>query len=157
VPSKGEEADVVVASLVRSNLHGSVGFLREPERINVLLSRARHGLILIGNAEFLLNAKSYAAREHWGRLLGTLRDSKSIVSGLPAQCQVHGTRASLSSPAAFLEHTPQGGCHMPCGQKMPCGHTCPLRCHPADQAHERVLCSQLVYTYCSEGHLTSRR
>lgn len=41
---QGEEADVVIASLVRSNKDRSVGFLREPERINVLLSRARHGV-----------------------------------------------------------------------------------------------------------------
>ncbi|KAL6759021.1 P-loop containing nucleoside triphosphate hydrolase protein, partial [Haematococcus lacustris] len=43
---QGEELDIVVASLVRSNSAGKVGFLKEPERINVLLSRARHGMIL---------------------------------------------------------------------------------------------------------------
>ncbi|KAG1673298.1 hypothetical protein FOA52_002578 [Chlamydomonas sp. UWO 241] len=154
---QGEEADVVVASLVRSNLHGSVGFLREPEHINVLLSRARHGLILVSNAECLLNAKSHAAREHWGRLLGALNESKSVLRGLPSQCHVHGTKATLDSPAAFLEHAPQGGCHMMCGQEMPCGHTCQLRCHPTDQAHEHVLCSHLVNSFCIGGHLMTNR
>jgi superfamily I DNA and/or RNA helicase len=53
LPPQGEESDVVIASLVRSNDSGSVGFLKEPERINVLLSRARHGLVLIGNSNTL--------------------------------------------------------------------------------------------------------
>jgi hypothetical protein len=48
---QGEEAKVVVVSLVRSNPRRKVGFLRTTNRINVLLSRAQHGLYLIGNAE----------------------------------------------------------------------------------------------------------
>ncbi|MCJ1402137.1 hypothetical protein MMC11_005356 [Xylographa trunciseda] len=39
---QGEEADVVIVSLVRSNEKKSCGFLRTTNRINVLLSRARH-------------------------------------------------------------------------------------------------------------------
>ncbi|KAF2670316.1 P-loop containing nucleoside triphosphate hydrolase protein [Microthyrium microscopicum] len=47
---QGEEADVIVISLVRSNAQRNCGFLRTSNRINVLLSRARHGCYLIGNA-----------------------------------------------------------------------------------------------------------
>ncbi|KAG2965795.1 hypothetical protein PC123_g27506, partial [Phytophthora cactorum] len=58
---QGEEATVILASLVRSstNVHGrgTIGFLKTPNRINVLLSRAKHGLILVGHGE-LLRAKS---------------------------------------------------------------------------------------------------
>jgi hypothetical protein len=75
---QGEEADVVVASLVRSNSKGTVGFLREPERINVLLSRARDGLILIGNSTTLRNASSAAARKHWSVVLDQLEASGSL-------------------------------------------------------------------------------
>ena len=46
---QGEEADIVIASLVRSNPEHVIGFLKEPERINVLLSRARVCEIIIGN------------------------------------------------------------------------------------------------------------
>ena len=51
---QGEEADVVIVSLVRSNASGDIGFLKAPQRINVLLSRARSALVLIGNKTCLL-------------------------------------------------------------------------------------------------------
>eukprot|EP00892_Ulva_mutabilis_P000792 jgi/Ulvmu1/10713/UM067_0040.1 len=38
---QGEEARIVIASLTRSNAQGVIGFLNEPQRVNVLLSRAR--------------------------------------------------------------------------------------------------------------------
>ncbi|KAH6653536.1 AAA domain-containing protein, partial [Truncatella angustata] len=48
---QGEEAKVVVVSLVRSNQQNKCGFLSTPNRINVLLSRAQHGMYLIGNSK----------------------------------------------------------------------------------------------------------
>jgi hypothetical protein len=48
---QGEEADVVLISLVRCNDAGSIGFLKEPERVNVLLSRARHGMIIVSGED----------------------------------------------------------------------------------------------------------
>ncbi|GAX74369.1 hypothetical protein CEUSTIGMA_g1818.t1 [Chlamydomonas eustigma] len=154
---QGEESDVVVASLVRSNERGSVGFLREPERINVLLSRARHGLIMIGNASTLRGASNSEANKHWGKVLGILEERGSVVKGLPAQCQTHGTLALLDSPESFLDKTPHGGCCLPCKQKLPCGHTCTLKCHSFDRGHENVRCCELVYEFCKEaGHLITR-
>jgi superfamily I DNA and/or RNA helicase len=41
---------VVILSLVRSRADGNIGFLRLRNRINVLLSRAKHGMYLLGNA-----------------------------------------------------------------------------------------------------------
>lgn len=38
----------MIASLTRSNNTNDIGFMCAPERLNVLLSRARNGLILIG-------------------------------------------------------------------------------------------------------------
>lgn len=38
---QGEEADIVIVSLTRGNNDGDIGFLSAPERLNVLLSRAR--------------------------------------------------------------------------------------------------------------------
>ncbi|KAE8446008.1 hypothetical protein EG329_012647 [Mollisiaceae sp. DMI_Dod_QoI] len=48
---QGEEAKVIVISLVRGNDERECGFLKTSNRINVLLSRARHGMYLIGNSE----------------------------------------------------------------------------------------------------------
>jgi superfamily I DNA and/or RNA helicase len=54
---QGSQADVVVVSLVRNNQHTSpakaLGFLRDSRRMNVLLSRARWKLILVGSIDFL--------------------------------------------------------------------------------------------------------
>jgi hypothetical protein len=154
---QGEESDLVIASLVRCNSKGSVGFLREPERINVLMSRALQGLILIGSSHTLLHAASTAAREHWGVILQQLQAAGQIYPGLPAVCQQHSFRLPmLDSAAAFLQHAPDGGCNEPCMAKLPCGHTCKLRCHSYDRDHKRVMCEEPVYDLCSEGHLTIR-
>lgn len=148
---------MVVASLVRSNSKGSVGFLREPERINVLLSRARHGLILTGNATTLRNASSAAARKHWGVVLDQLAASNSIVTGLPAVCQQHGSSLGLlGSAEAFALHAPYGGCTLPCNATLPCGHACKLRCHAYDAGHEKQKCEELVLELCEAGHITTR-
>ena len=56
---QGNEADVVVVSLVRNNHHASarsaLGFLTDCRRMNVLLSRARWRLIIVCSLEFLRN------------------------------------------------------------------------------------------------------
>lgn len=53
---QGDEADVVIVSLVRNNSHSSpmkaLGFLQDTRRMNVLLSRAKWMLILVGSLEF---------------------------------------------------------------------------------------------------------
>jgi len=52
---QGSEADIVIVSLVRNNAlvpWKSIGFLKEANRMNVLLSRARHKLIIVGSWEF---------------------------------------------------------------------------------------------------------
>lgn len=52
---QGEEAKVVVISLVRSNPQNRCGFLSTSNRINVLLSRAKHGCYIIGNSNTYRN------------------------------------------------------------------------------------------------------
>lgn len=50
---QGQERDVIVFSAVRCNEHGFVGFLDDEKRMNVLLTRARRGMIVIGNKKTL--------------------------------------------------------------------------------------------------------
>lgn len=53
---QGNEASVVVASLVRNNARawrGALGIVADPRRMNVLLSRAEHKLILVCSLDFL--------------------------------------------------------------------------------------------------------
>ncbi len=46
---QGQERDVVVVSLTRSNAEGAVGFLADLNRLNVTLSRARAQLVIVGD------------------------------------------------------------------------------------------------------------
>ncbi|PXF46515.1 Helicase required for RNAi-mediated heterochromatin assembly 1 [Gracilariopsis chorda] len=45
---QGEEAEIVLVSTVRCNDRGSVGFLKFRNRVNVMLTRAKHGMYIIG-------------------------------------------------------------------------------------------------------------
>lgn len=54
----GEEAKVVVVSLVRCNKEGKAGFLNTSNRINVLLSRAMHGMVLVGSTKTFKAART---------------------------------------------------------------------------------------------------
>ena len=49
---QGREASVVIFSVTRSNAAGDIGFLGVEARANVALSRAQHGLLIIGDARF---------------------------------------------------------------------------------------------------------
>jgi senataxin len=54
--SQGSEADVVVLSMVRSG-GPTVGFLKDFQRLNVSLTRAKHLQLVVGNASTLLDSK----------------------------------------------------------------------------------------------------
>jgi superfamily I DNA and/or RNA helicase len=62
---QGQEADVVYISLVRSNAAGEIGFLKDYRRMNVAMTRARKGLIVIGDSATLANDPFYAQWMDW--------------------------------------------------------------------------------------------
>jgi hypothetical protein len=83
-----------------------------PERLNVLLSRARDALIMLGNAETF--KMSRRGRELWGRLFDLLKQGGNLYDGLPVRCERHKDRtALLTNPADFDEQCPDGGCKEP--------------------------------------------
>ncbi|MBC1239570.1 DEAD/DEAH box helicase, partial [Nostoc sp. 2RC] len=49
---QGQEADIAIYSITRSNKNASFGFLRDSERMNVALSRGKVGLIIVGDHNF---------------------------------------------------------------------------------------------------------
>lgn len=62
---QGQEADVVYISLVRSNAEGEIGFLKDYRRMNVAMTRAKKGLIVIGDSATLANDSFYTQWMDW--------------------------------------------------------------------------------------------
>ncbi|KAK6242401.1 hypothetical protein SCA6_007790 [Theobroma cacao] len=56
---QGGEEDIIIISTVRSNSSGAIGFMSNPQRTNVALTRARHSLWILGNGEMLAKSYSY--------------------------------------------------------------------------------------------------
>jgi regulator of nonsense transcripts 1 len=72
---QGREKDIIIVSCVRSNAQQGIGFLRDPRRLNVALTRARYGVIIIGNARLL------ARNPLWYALLTHFQERNCVVEG----------------------------------------------------------------------------
>ncbi|KAK4278100.1 hypothetical protein QN277_015992 [Acacia crassicarpa] len=73
---QGGEEDIIMISTVRSNKQGNVGFLSNRQRTNVALTRARHCLWILGNAETLKQSGSV-----WRRLVNDAKERGCFHNG----------------------------------------------------------------------------
>ena len=62
---QGREKDVIVLSAVRANETGEMGFLTDKRRLNVAITRARRGLILLGHPRTLRNDSNWTSWCDW--------------------------------------------------------------------------------------------
>ena len=85
---QGQETDLVLFSATRSNEIGDMGFLRDPRRLCVANTRARKGLILVGDASTLRHSR------HWAALIDSC-ESRG--------CFVPRQRVAVPLPAAVNE------------------------------------------------------
>jgi len=151
---QGEQCDVIVVSLVRSNKDANIGFLSSPERVNVLLSRARHGMILIGNMGTL--TFSQKGSDLWRKVRSYLQKNQFMFKGLPIRCSAHPQETTIiHNSIKMQEKASHGGCWRLCGALLSCKrHKCPQKCHPGnDPQHKHVKCMERVKIKCSQGHM----
>src|ERR1700722_5784187 len=144
-----------------------------PERLNVLLSRARNALIMIGNAHTFTNARKGSAA--WTRLFEHLKGNGHIYDGFPVRCERHTKReALLKCGDDFDKECPDGGCSEPwcfvhrlvaflpangfllySGKILNCGiHSCPSKCHQISD-HSKMACTYIMEYTCPAGHRQS--
>ncbi|XP_069679798.1 NFX1-type zinc finger-containing protein 1-like isoform X2 [Periplaneta americana] len=144
---QGEENDIILLSLVRSNDEGKIGFLTTENRVCVALSRARHGLFLIGNMENLKNASAV-----WKNIEETLSQQDAIGTHLKLQCEIHPDQQTLVSCAEDFSKVPEGGCTVQCMASLRCGHTCKSLCHINDRDHTVHRCYEPCKLTCELKH-----
>lgn len=81
---QGKEADFVILSLVRNNDRPGVsrrwGFVRDPRRLNVALSRAREGLAVVASARHIELTRWDDDGDHLKQLLDAAREMGRIIS-----------------------------------------------------------------------------
>uniref|UniRef100_A0A2S2NW97 NFX1-type zinc finger-containing protein 1 n=2 Tax=Schizaphis graminum TaxID=13262 RepID=A0A2S2NW97_SCHGA len=145
---QGEESDIILLSLVRSNESGKVGFLKTENRICVALSRARDGLYIMGNMENL-----YHSSNLWKEIKQKLVDQNSYGNELTLKCEVHRDSLTKVSKCEDFKPISEGGCTMLCNDLMKCGHYCSSICHVYDREHTKIItCQNPCNRTCENNH-----
>eukprot|EP00347_Sterkiella_histriomuscorum_P010451 403376237 len=135
---QGEENDIIILSLVRSNASNQIGYLKVSNRVCVALSRAKHGMFIFGNASCLYKfvdgqkQKQFAQVEEqqqlWLEVLNYLKEGQYIGQSLNLCCERHKIITQIQKPEDF-QNVPEGGCKLPCNARLTCGHSCKNICH----------------------------
>src|SRR3989441_895479 len=90
---EGRESDGVILSLVRSNDRAAIGFLNDPNRVNVAISRAKKLLVIVGDSKTVIGS----APELFGPLFEHCKE-EGLVAGVGAvvtACQRGGIRSQV--------------------------------------------------------------
>src|SRR3989441_5283315 len=86
-------SDAVILSLVRSNDRAAIGFLNDPNRVNVAISRAKKLLVIVGDSKTVIGG----APELFGPLFEHAKE-EGLVAGVGAvvtACQRVGIRSQV--------------------------------------------------------------
>ena len=134
---QGEENDIILLSLVRSNKEDEAGFIKMENRACVALSRAKEGFYCIGNFTLLCKHS-----EVWNKIVDDLKAGSSFGESLTLICQSHNEEITAETAEDFEGKAPEGGCQRPCEVRLKCGHACKRSCHPNDVDHLEYRCGE---------------
>jgi len=95
---QGREKDFIILSCVRSNEHQGIGFLNDPRRLNVALTRSRYGLVILGNPKVL------SKQPLWNNLLVHFKENETLVEG-PLN-NLKQSMVQFSKPKKFMPEKP---------------------------------------------------
>ncbi|RYP20847.1 hypothetical protein DL765_002581 [Monosporascus sp. GIB2] len=128
---QGEESDIVIASLTRGNKRGEIGFMAAAERLNVLITRARNCLIMIGNMDTFMSSKG---KTTWVKFFEMLKERHHLYDGIPVRCERHPEKTGLlKTPLDFDNICPDGGC------AEPWQHKSRVVCHKKDETCRKCI------------------
>ena len=160
---QGEECDIILLSLVRSNKKYEIGFLKTFNRVCVAFSRAKIGFYIIGNLDCIIKGeelnltkkekknqpknifeiKKEEDRDEnkmervWKQVKELAEKNNIIGPRLNLCCQRHKKITTISNINDFAS-VPEGGCMELCRQRLNCGHVCEKTCHALP--HEMFKC-----------------
>ena len=145
---QGEENEIILLSLVRSNSDGMIGFLHAENRVCVSLSRAKKGFYAIGNFSMLEDKGTTI----WPEIISHLTANKCIGEALPLYCQQHPDQTVAATLPEDFHKCPEGGCQRKCETRLTCGHVCKRLCHPYDREHIKFKCFEKCSKVLRCGH-----
>ncbi|KAF6825784.1 dead box helicase [Colletotrichum plurivorum] len=125
---QGKENGVVLISVTRSpedRRKPDAGFLKDPRRVIVALSRSRRLLVIFGDAQNLIQSSGQAI---WSEVLGRMGSVRFAFVAL--FCGTHKREIRITIPDDWERLASHGGCGMRCGQQMSAhGLVCERKCH----------------------------
>ncbi|KAL4493025.1 hypothetical protein ABPG72_020804 [Tetrahymena utriculariae] len=134
---QGEENEIIILSLVRSSPN-RLGFVKTQNRINVSISRAKKGFIILGNKNLLSTQIPL-----WKQIFQKAASKNHIFEDqFSVKCPQHQKKLTFSDPKSFSQNQ-NGGCNKICDkQNLTCQHKCKYKCHYGDC--DKFDCKQLV-------------
>ena len=168
---QGEECDIILLSLVRSNKEYKIGFLKTFNRVCVAFSRAKIGLYIIGNMDCIIQGEKMNQNKNknkknidikmidvWQRIEEKAKELNIIGNKLTLICKNHKNKTIIENEKDFAK-CPEGGCQKVCKKRMDCGHVCDKICHVYECDEIRCLkpcirinrnCEQIIQHKCTK-------
>ena len=148
---QGEECDIILLSLVRSNKEFKIGFLKTFNRVCVAFSRAKIGLYIIGNMNCIIQGEKINQNKNknkknidikmldvWQRIEEKAKELNIIGNKLTLICKNHKNKTIIENEKDFAK-CPEGGCQKICKKRMNCGHVCDKICHVKECEESKCL------------------